>query len=131
MKLHLIRDIFGDHYTLGKLYIDNEEFCYTCEDKVREKKIYGVTAIPTGTYKVIVTWSNRFQKILPLLMDVPGFAGIRIHSGNSDADTDGCILVGLERTAEGVARSRDAMAKLMPKLNDAFHNNEEITIEVA
>ncbi len=130
MKIHHHRDVFGDHFTLGEFLINNEHFCFTCEDAVRDIKIYGITAIPAGTYKIIMTWSNRFKKVLPLLVDVPKFTGVRIHSGNTDDDTDGCILVGLTRTAEGVGDSRKAMDRLMPLLDAAFHNKETIEIEV-
>jgi len=131
MKLNVIRQILGDEATIGEMFIDGAHFCFTCEDAVRSKKIKGVTAIPAGTYKVIMTFSNHFQKVLPLLVDVPNYEGVRIHSGNTAADTEGCILVGLTHTDTEVQQSRDAMAQLMPKLNDAFHNNEEITLEIA
>ena len=93
-------------YTIGKLYIDGEYFCDTLEDKDRgltdgmtvseisKIKIKKETAIPTGTYKVTITYSNRFKKNMPLINNVKGFEGIRIHSGNTDKDTEGCILVG-------------------------------------
>lgn len=131
MRLVLNRDVFGDDFTLGQLSLDGERLCYTCEDKVRPEKIYGKTAIPFGAYKVQLTWSNRFQKVLPLLLNVPGFEGIRIHSGNTAADTDGCILVGLERTVNSVLCSRDAMAMLMPLLKDADSKDQDITMEIA
>ena len=131
MKLKLIRDHFDDNFTLGRLYIESEgEYFYTCEDAVRAKKIYGKTAIPIGKYQVILTFSNRFKKVLPLLVDVPNFSGVRIHSGNTAADTEGCILVGLERSGSGVGHSRDAMALLMPKLQSAYDNVDKICIEV-
>lgn len=130
MKLHLTRDIFGETYTLGKLFVDGEFACYTCEDKVRPKKVFGETAIPTGNYKLSLTWSNRFKRVLPLLDDVPGFEGIRIHSGNTAADTEGCVLVGLSRTTDAVLESRKAMELLMPRLKAAWDNDEMIEIEV-
>ena len=87
-----------DTYSIGKLYIDGVYFCDTLEDTVRdlnkngvfdngEKKIYGKTAIPYGTYNVKWTYSNKFKKYMPLIENVPSFAGIRIHAGNSSADT--------------------------------------------
>lgn len=130
MKLGLIRDVLGDTFTLGKLYIDGEFFCYTCEDKVRPKKIYGQTAIPAGTYRVSLTPSTRFKRVLPLLHDVPGFEGIRIHAGNTHEDTEGCVLVGLTRTANGVGDSRKAMELLMPKLKAAWDDEQLINIDI-
>ena len=93
MKLKLIRTWYADTYTIGKLYIDGVYFADTLEDKNRdvdkngifnngEKKVYGKTCIPFGTYKVILSMSNKFKKILPLLLNVPQFDGIRIHPGN-------------------------------------------------
>ena len=130
MKLKLTRDIFGNDYTLGKLSINEEFICYTCEDKVRPKKIWGETAIPAGNYQLSLTWSNRFKKVLPLLKNVPGFEGIRIHAGNTSADTEGCILVGLSRTTNGVAESRKAMELLMPRLKQAWDDEHIIEIEI-
>jgi hypothetical protein len=91
--------------TIGKMYIDGIDTCYTLEDVVREEKIYGETAIPTGTYKVIINFSNRFQQLMPLLLDVPEFEGVRIHPGNTDKDTHGCILVGTGFTKTSVTNS--------------------------
>lgn len=131
MKITLKRDIFGDTFTLGRLLINGTFFCYTCEDKVRPKKIKGITAIPTGTYDVALAWSNRFQKVLPLLANVPNYEGIRIHAGNTHEDTEGCILVGMGRTSVGVSASRDAMKVLMPILNEAISGGDNVKITVS
>ena len=102
MQLKLVRSVFNDKSTLGKLFINDEFFAFTCEDKVRDlkgncsKKIKNETAIDYGTYEVILSFSNRFQKYLPLLLNVPCFDGIRMHGGNTAADSEGCILVGAE-----------------------------------
>lgn len=132
MKLKLTRDIFGNEFTLGGLEIDGEHFAFTVEDKVRPEgvKIHGMTAIPAGTYKVIITMSARFKKPLPLLLDVPNFSGIRIHSGNTAENTEGCLILGKVRTDTGVAMSRDAMAEFMPILAAALALNEEVDIEI-
>jgi len=128
MNLLVKRDIYNEKNTLGKLFVDGVFLCYTCEDKVRdynrdgdledegEKKVYGETAIPQGEYLVVLTMSNRFKKVLPEILNVRYFKGVRIHSGNTAADSHGCILVGMDRTDEGVWRSRMAMNKLMKLL---------------
>ena len=126
-------------YTIGKLYIDGEYFCDTLEDKDRgltdsmfvseisKIKIKKETAIPTGTYKVTITYSNRFKKNMPLINDVKGFEGIRIHSGNTDKDTEGCILVGFNKVKGNVINSRDTYNKLFSVLSKS--NNITITIK--
>lgn len=117
MNLTLKRIELGDNYTIGKLYVDNVFECYTLEDKVRLEKIKGETAIPTGTYKVIITKSNRFKKDLPLILNVMNFEGVRIHAGNTDKDTEGCILVG-KTWSKGnfIGGSRLAFDSLFPKI---------------
>lgn len=126
MKIIVKRRFLGKDYTIGDMYLDGVWFCNTLEDTVRPtgQKIYGKTAIPAGKYKVIMTMSNRFKKLLPLICDVPGFAGVRIHSGNTKADTEGCILVGENKVKGKVINSRITMNKLMTKLD------EENTIEI-
>ena len=126
MKLHLQRTERGDRYTMGRLAIDGKPFCDTLEPTDRhlcaatmrpEQKIYGQTAIPTGTYPVVLTYSPRFRCTLPLLKDVPHFEGIRIHAGNSATDTAGCILVG-RRTAPGhLVDSRQTLRQLLTTLS--------------
>ena len=127
MELTLEREILEEGFTLGKMLINKEFFCYTVEYKVRPEKIKAVTAIPYGRYKVIVNISNRFKKNMPLLLDVPFFEGIRIHAGNTALDTEGCIIVGMVRTENGVAMSRIAFTKLMEKLKG--QNNIYLTIK--
>ena len=137
MKILLERDVKAPNFTLGKMFIDGQLIGYTCEDAVREKhgvpvaewKIPGKTAIPRGTYRVIITFSNRFQKHLPLLLDVPGFTGIRIHAGNYEGDTEGCLLLGTGRVKEGVSNSRLAMSVFMPRLAEGMKKGV-VTIEV-
>lgn len=111
----VIRTEFTDTYTMGKFYINNEYFCDTLEDTVREdgKKIYGETAIPAGRYDIIITFSPKFKRELPLLLKVPNFDGVRIHNGSYPKDTLGCILVG-KRYADGMlTNSRETINKLM------------------
>jgi len=103
MILALKRQIFTDKFTVGKLYYNNGKgeiyICDTLEDKYRGQdmkacKIYGQTCIPYGNYKAVNSFSPKFNRILPLIMNVPEFTGIRIHSGNIPEDSLGCILVG-------------------------------------
>jgi len=125
-------------YTIGKMYIDGEYFCDTLEDTDRELhqnmplaeikkiKIAHQTAIPTGTYRVIVNMSPRFRRLLPRLLDVPGFTGILIHRGNSDRDTSGCILVGENKVVGKVINSTPYEIKLVEMLKDESENIIEI-----
>jgi hypothetical protein len=119
MIIGLKRDTFTDKSTIGKLFIDGEFECFTLEDVVRETKVYGATAIPVGTYRVIVDFSNHFQKDLPHVLDVPGFEGVRIHCGNTDKDTEGCILLGRTRGEDFIGESKLAFAAFFPSLQSA------------
>lgn len=130
MKLTLIRKQSSASCTQGELLLDGVHECYTLEDVVRPVKVAGITAIPAGTYKVIVTMSPRFGRLLPLLVDVPGFSGVRIHPGNTSADTEGCILVGDVPALDFLGRSRVAFDRLFAKLNTASIAGEQISIEV-
>ena len=125
MQLVLERNASDVEATIGKLYIDDVFFCYTLEDVQRDVKIQNETAIPTGTYKVLITMSPKFKRLLPLLIDVPGFDGIRIHPGNTAKDTDGCILVGDSFTRDFVTNSVTTFNKLFDKIK-----GEDITITI-
>lgn len=124
MKVEVKRTFKGTEYTIGKLYIDGAYFCDTLEDTVRKEKIAGKTAIPAGTYKVKKTYSPRFKTKLPEILNVPNFTGVRIHSGNTAADTDGCLLLGLNKTKGAVINSRNAVAFFLDRTPDEF----ELTI---
>lgn len=125
--------------TIGSMTVDGQWQCWTLEDTVREVrgqpvqqwKVYGKTAIPAGRYQVDLTVSARFKRLLPLLMGVPGFSGVRIHAGNTAADTEGCILVGNDRLAKSLARSQLALAPLMVKMAEAKRKGEAIWLEIA
>ena len=138
MLLEVRREPSGGGCTLGSLFVDGEFECFTLEDLVREVpelavekwKVPGKTAIPSGTYRVIVSMSARFQKLLPLLVDVPGFQGVRIHSGNVAADTEGCILVGNLRADAAVLDSRVAFQGLFPKIQAALDRDEQVHIRI-
>lgn len=111
MLVEVKRNFKGSEYTIGKLYIDGNYYCDTLEDVVRPTgvKISGKTAIPAGKYKVKVTWSPRFRRYLPEILNVPGFSGVRIHSGNSATDTEGCLLLGLNKEKGKVLNSKNAV----------------------
>ncbi len=135
MKITLTRTDITDASTIGELEIDGIFECYTLEDKDRKLedggvKVPGETAIPRGTYKVIIDFSNRFQRLLPLVLNVPQFTGIRIHPGNEAEDTEGCILVGNSKSINFIGQSRAAFDALFKKLSDARGNHEEIHLEV-
>jgi hypothetical protein len=130
MKLEVIRDQCRANCTIGKLLVNGEFNCYTLEDVVRPDgvKVYGETAIPTGTYVVDITFSNRFQRDLPILLSVPNFESIRIHPGNTAADTHGCLLVGTAVSGDTVIHSRDAFNPLFDMLVVAHDRGELVTI---
>lgn len=122
MKLELKRRWLTEASTVGELYVDGERECFVLEDRYRpppEAKVYGATAIPCGRYEVRITHSPRFGRDLPLLIGVPGFEGVRIHPGNSAADTEGCLLPGRIRHGESVKESRLAFVELFAKLQGA------------
>jgi hypothetical protein len=129
MQLRVLRTTFTNKSTIGELYVDGEFECYTLEDVVRPVKIPGMTAISEGIYQVDVTFSARFKRLLPELRDVPNFQGVRIHPGNTDADTEGCILVGQTKARDFIGNSRAAFAKLFPRI-EAARKNGKIFIEV-
>jgi hypothetical protein len=129
MNLKLVRKTFTEQSTMGELSVNGKFECFTLEDKVRAVKIHGETAIPEGIYEVVVTFSNKFKKSLPLLLNVPNFDGIRIHSGNKAADTEGCILVGQTKAQDFVGASRAAFNVLFPKIEAAL-KKEKIFIQV-
>ena len=127
MTLRLIREPTHDGATLGSLYVDRVWQSWTLEDAIREVpgqpvavwKVPRQTAIPSGRYRVLITPSVRFQRPMPLVVDVPGFTGVRLHPGNTVADTDGCILIGKDRQAGRVLQSRVAFEALFATLAGA------------
>ena len=139
MIITLLRVTEGDIFTEGKMYINGRFECYTVEDTDRHLeeevngKIYGKTAIPRGSYPITITYSNAFHRSLILVQDVPLFTGIRIHSGNSSEDTEGCIIVGSVNNRDDdnwVGKSKVAYQKLHEKVYEALENNEQVTLEV-
>ena len=140
MKLTLKRIALRPTYTIGKLYIDDVYFCDTIEDTVRdinkngkfdngEKKIHSKTAVPYGIYEIKWTYSPRFKKYTPQLMNVPAFEGIRIHAGNTSADTEGCLILGENKQVGKVLNSRATINKFYPIIKEACSKGK-VTIEI-
>lgn len=119
MIMPLERRVYTEKSTIGKLFLDGAFECYTLEDRVRAVKLPGATAVPAGNYEVAITWSNKFLQFMPLLLNVPNFAGIRVHWGNKPEHTDGCILVGQSAGDDIVGTSKAACESLLRKLNRA------------
>lgn len=130
MQLRLIREPSTARTTVGRLFVDGRFECFTLEDVVRRVKVKGETAIPAGTYQVIVNMSARFRRRLPLLLGVPGYAGVRIHPGNTAADTEGCILPGKVLGADAVYQSRAAFEPLCARIEGALVRKQSVTIEI-
>lgn len=132
MRLELQRKWFTESSTIGQLYGPRAEFlCYVLEDRFRlpwESKVPRRTCIPCGTYGVVITHSPRFGVEMPLLLDVPGFSGVRIHPGNVAGDTEGCLLPGLERDADRVLQSREAYTRLFQLLDASKGEQHSIII---
>lgn len=141
MELKLVRTEKTEESTIGNLYVNGIWEAFVLEDKdrgltqsmsleeIKALKVHGKTAIPAGKYEVAITFSNRFQKYLPLLINVPGFEGIRIHPGNTEADSSGCLLPGKTRGFNLVGESRKAFADLFAKLK-AVEKKEKVFIEI-
>ena len=138
MNLRLIREPSHNGATLGVMFVDDVFFSFALEDQLREKrgvpveqwKVKAQTAIPQGVYNVRVTFSQRFQKLLPEVLNVPGFTGIRIHSGNKHQDSEGCILLGFQRATAVVLESRLAMSSFLATLQHAQEVNDPIRLHI-
>lgn len=119
MHITVQRRDLKDDRTLGSLLIDGVHFAYTLEDAVREAKIQNETAIPPGVYEVIVNFSQRFSRPLPMLLNVPGFTAIRLHAGNGPQNTEGCILIGKESDGERIWNCSAAVSELTWRIRNA------------
>lgn len=130
MKLEVKREPSTENCTLGAFYVNDVFKYFSLEDVVRPVKIMHETAIPAGDYRVDITYSNRFKRDLPILMNVPGFEGIRIHPGNDKSSTSGCILVGMTKGHDCVNYSRVAFDTLFDEMRKAHDRGEAIWIKV-
>ena len=129
-------------YSIGVLSINGQRICETIEDEdrgldesmsladIKARKVHGQTAIPTGRYQVLYTYSPRFKKMLPLLDGVPGYEGVRIHPGNTAKDTEGCILCGRNTAVGTVTNSRYWTGKVIELIEQAIKNKETVTITI-
>ena len=143
MKLILERYEFYPNTTIGRLYVNGKLLCRSMEDKDRKldstmslseivrRKIYGRTAIPYGTYKVDITYSPKFKRMMPIILGVPGYAGIRFHQGVTHKNTLGCPLVGMENYGERLIRTNEAYRKFFKLLYGAKLKGEPISILVS
>jgi len=129
--LYLLRKIYTDKVTIGSLIIGDVIFCNTLEDTCRRPdlpKIYGETAISEGRYEIIINWSNKFKRQLPLLINVPNFEGIRIHGGNTEKDTEGCILVAYKAKENSIYNT--AELDVTHKITSLLVNGNKVFIEI-
>lgn len=143
MELYLKREVFTEESTIGSLSIDGQFECYILEDKDRglsddmplneivARKVYGKTAIPYGRYQVDWTLSSRFKIMMPILLNVKGYAGIRIHKGNSEIDSLGCLLCGRKRSNNAISESTFATNQLYNKIQTAKSRGQKIYITIA
>lgn len=140
MKLLLQRTHSTAAGTFGKLFADGVFLCYTLEDPVREVegqpvaswKIHGATAIPQGEYSVTLDNSPRFGPDTLTVNSVPGFVGVRMHAGNTQADTEGCPLLGTAINDRGIAggTSRPAVALVKIAVAQAIREGGRVTMKV-
>lgn len=142
MELFLQREIFTDKTTIGTLFIDGVKECYILEDtdrgltetmqisEIEKLKVYGSTCIPYGRYEVAITMSNRFKRELPLLLNVKGYSGIRIHTGNSEVDTLGCLLPCRQIVKDKGLQSTPAFNQLFTKLNTEIKRGKKVFITI-
>jgi hypothetical protein len=142
MELQLKREIFTDISTIGSLTIDGKFECYILEDKDRginntlsleqimRVKVYGKTAIPYGRYEVDWTMSARFKVMMPILLNVVGWSGIRIHKGNTEIDSLGCLLCGTRKLSNRITESTIATNKLYAKIEAAKKQGQRIFITI-
>lgn len=136
----VLRNKPSDKSTIGKFKFGKKTF-YSLEDidrgltsdmsieEIKKLKIYGKTAIPSGRYEMGITYSNRFKKLMPEILDVPGFAGIRVHAGNYPEDSNGCPLIGLKTGTDAIYQSRDAYKEFWEWFQETI-KNEKVFIEI-
>lgn len=141
MELLLERKYLKSNYTIGNLFINGKFYCNIIEDPVRdinkngsfdcgEIKIKGSTAIPFGEYEIQVTYSHKFKRKLPLLLNVKHFEGIRIHRGNTEKDSSGCLIPGENSKRGMVLNSTKYELELTNLIENANKKGEKVTIKI-
>lgn len=135
VNLLLTRTVYSAQSTIGELRLGGELLCHVLEDVVRRPgapKVWGRTAIPAGTYEVVITYSTRFRQPLPLLLHVPGYEGVRLHSGNTATDTEGCLLLGHYDPArpDWISDSRAACARVLPRLRAILAQGQRLWLTI-
>jgi hypothetical protein len=132
MEIEVVRDTLTDKSSVGSIYVDGLWHCHSLEDRVRSgPKVQGQTAIPCGRYEVVIDYSNRFKRLMPHILEVPGFTGIRIHKGNTDKDVEGCIAVGAIRGRDWVGSCSEVYGSLLEKISLALKTeNVYITVRI-
>lgn len=142
IKLTLKRFAFKDKYTIGRLYINGLYFSDTLEDKdrglydwlsegyIKEIKVKHQTAIPYGIYKVLWSYSPKYKRMMPEVLNVKGFSGIRIHSGNTADDSSGCILLGFNKEVGKVLDSRKTCKKFYEIIEECYNKGASIQLEI-
>ena len=140
MKLKVIREFKTEVSTIGKLFVNEKFFCYTLEDKdrglkqtdsllfINTKKIFGVTAIPSGNYELIVNLSPKFKRMLPRILNIKGFDGVLMHRGNTANDSLGCIILGYQKGDNAIFDSTKAENDLVNLL--LLHKDEKHSLEI-
>lgn len=142
MEITLDRAWKKDGYTISRLFIGGERICEALEDtdrglkqsmsleEIKKLKIYGKTAIPSGRYKVVMSYSPKFGKVLPEVLDVKGYSGIRIHQGNTAKDTAGCIIGGLNLRKGAVLYSTKWTNVIVSEISSAIKRGEEVWLNI-
>lgn len=141
-RFELIRKYYTEYSTIGDLFLDGRFVCFVLEDKDRgldtnwdleritREKVHGRTAIPTGEYKIEWTYSNRFQKPMPILLRVKGYEGVRIHAGNTPEHTLGCLIPGMKMSTDNVSGSKEATMKIYNIIKIAIDTKEQVYINI-
>ncbi len=132
MEILCKRKWFSEKTSIGLWIVDGVTSCFCLEDVARAEgvKIPKVTAIPAGEYDIIIDYSNRFKRLMPHILDVPRFEGIRVHWGNREVDTDGCPILGYEKGVDSVWNSVKAFDDFFVKLDAALKRGEKCRIKI-
>jgi len=136
MHIKAHRNVFTENTTISNVTVNGDFLCFILEDKDRKleeggTKVYGKTAIPRGFYEIVMDYSPKYKKNMPHILDVPQFEGIRIHPGNKEDDTEGCLIPGMDYKTDLVSESKVAYEKLLSLMLSAWTAGEKVTIEIS